>query len=177
MALVDVIAACILGAAMLRGAFVGAIREVFSIAGLVLAYFAIRLGTPAFSAWIETNAPVDLGSMGARIVAVGVIFLAVIVAAGVAGRLVRKGFRAAGLGMVDRLAGAVLAAAEGALVVAVLVLGISLVGGRTTLLDGSHTLRVIELIEPFSPDIAPGIEEVKDATDLDGGGEDGTPRE
>ena len=58
-----------------------------------------------------------------------------------------------------------------------LVLGISLVGGRTALLDGSQTLRVTEFIEPFSPYIGPRIEEMKEAADLDAGEEDGSPRE
>jgi uncharacterized membrane protein required for colicin V production len=113
---VDLAALAILIAAVLRGLFIGMIREVFSLAALAAACIAVRFGAAPAADWMLLNLPVEWSPLAARVVAGAVIAVAVIVSVAVVGRLLRRGVRWAGLGFADRLAGGVVGAAEAALV-------------------------------------------------------------
>jgi membrane protein required for colicin V production len=132
---VDVATLAILAVAVLRGLLIGLIREVFSLAALA-------------AAWMLLNLPVEIGPLAARVAAGVVIAVAVIVIVATAGRVLRKGARWVGLGFADRLAGGVLGAAEGALVIVVLMLiGIAVVGRDHPTLAGSRALAAFESAE------------------------------
>jgi uncharacterized membrane protein required for colicin V production len=119
----------LLGVAALRGGFIGLIREAFSLGSLVAACIAVRAFAQPVAAWLETTAPIGL-SPGASLVAAGIsLALGTLVIAGVAGRLLRRGAQAVGLGLLDRLGGSLLGATEGALVLIVLfVIGGAILG-------------------------------------------------
>jgi uncharacterized membrane protein required for colicin V production len=158
---VDVAASALLGVAVLRGLAIGMVREAFSVAALAAACVAVRLGTDPAAAWLEANALPGLGPLGARILAGAAVGIGAALAVGLTGRVVRRGLHAVGLGLPDRLAGAAIGAAEGALVVAVaLLLAIALLGRAHPLLAHSRALAAFERAERLArgelaaPDVA-----------------------
>ena len=145
---VDLAALAILALALLRGLFIGMIREVFSLAALAAACVAVRFGTAPCAEWLLLHSPVEIGDLVARIAAGAVIAVAVIVGVAIVGRAVRKGARWAGLGFADRLGGGVLGAAEGTLVIVVLMLlAVAVVGRDHPALTDSRTLAAFESAE------------------------------
>jgi membrane protein required for colicin V production len=145
---IDLAALAILTLAVLRGLFIGLVREVFSLGALAAACIAVRLGTAPAGDWMLENLPLQWSPLAARIVAGLVIAVVVIVCVAAVGRVLRRGVRWAGLGFADRLAGGVLGAAEGGLVIVLLVLlSIALVGRDHPQLTGSRTLAVFEAAE------------------------------
>jgi membrane protein required for colicin V production len=146
---VDVAALAILTVAVLRGLFIGLIREVFSLGALAAACIAVRFGAAPAADWMLLNLPFEIGSLtAARVVAGAVIAIAVVVLVAGVGRVLRRGARWAGLGFADRLAGGVLGAAEASLVIVILMLlGIALVGRDRPHLADSRTLAVFESAE------------------------------
>jgi len=144
----DVAALSILGVAVLRGFFRGAVREAFSLAALAASVVVVRWASPPAGAWLAERAPVDLGGFGAQIAAGAAIGIVTILSIAIVGRFVRRGIRLAGLGMLDRLAGGVVGVTEGALLVAVLlILGITVVGREHPALSETRTLAAFEQAE------------------------------
>jgi membrane protein required for colicin V production len=143
---VDLVALAILGIAALRGLFLGLVREVFSLAALAGAVVAVRWLDAPFAAWLEANTALE--TLPAQIAAGIAIVIGVLALGALLGRLLRRGVRAAGLGLSDRVAGGLLGAAEGAVVVALLVaLGAALFGRDQPPLAGSRTLAAFERAE------------------------------
>lgn len=155
---VDVVVLTILALATLRGFFLGLVRETFSIAALVGAFIAARLGTTPLAALLAQHVGPDWSPLALRALAGGVLVVGVLACATLAGRVARRGVRWVGLGWVDRFGGGVLGAAEGTLVGALVISGALLVFGRDDpRLSGSRSLHVYEeiraqLAEP--PDVA-----------------------
>jgi uncharacterized membrane protein required for colicin V production len=146
--LVDALALSVLAIALLRGLAIGMVREAFSVAALAGACVAVRFGTAPAAAWLLENALPGLGPLGAKTLAGTAVGLGAAIAVGLVGRLVRRGVHAAGLGLPDRLAGAAIGAAEGALVVGVLLLAaITLLGRAHPSLARSRTLATFEQAE------------------------------
>jgi len=158
---IDVATLAILAVAVLRGLFIGLVREVFSLAALAAACVAVRLGTAPAADWMLINLPVEIDPLAAR-VAVGVIIaVAVVVTVAMAGRILRRGVRWAGLGFADRLTGGVLGAAEGALIIVVLMLlGIVVVGRDHPMLANSRTLAAFESAEHLAQQTNPTLPSV-----------------
>jgi uncharacterized membrane protein required for colicin V production len=145
---VDAIALAVLAIALFRGLAIGMVREAFSVAALAAACIAVRLGTAPAAAWLLANALPGLGALGAKILAGAAVGLGAAIAIGLLGRLVRRGVHAAGLGLPDRLAGAAIGAAEGALVVGVALLAaITLLGRDHPTLARSRVLGAFEQAE------------------------------
>jgi membrane protein required for colicin V production len=109
----------VLGLSVLLGLWRGVVREIFSLAGWVFAIAAaMTFAGPAAAAL-----PAALGSPTVRAVAsFTVIFLAVLLALSFGGMLLARAFRAAGLGVADRILGAVFGFARGILILVVAVL-------------------------------------------------------
>ncbi len=148
MTTVDVVALAILAVALLRGLMIGAVREAFSLAGLAAACIAVRWGAGPGGEWLAQRAPVDLGVFAAKIAAGAIIAIAAVFGIAIIGRFVRRGVRLAGLGMADRVAGGLLGATEGAIVVALLLmLGITAVGRDHPALAETHALVAFEEAE------------------------------
>jgi membrane protein required for colicin V production len=148
---VDIVVMAILGIAALRGLFRGLIREAFSIAALAGACLAVKLFATPLADWLETTTRGEIGGgaapwLSGAILAVGTIAFVVI-----AGRFLRRGSRWAGLGWADRTGGAVLGAAEGGLVVVILLVMAAVVLGRDhpTLAD-SRSFAALERIEQLA---------------------------
>jgi membrane protein required for colicin V production len=107
---------------VLLAAAQGLLHEVISLAGVVLGYLLA-----AWEYWRVAHrlAPYVKSEPVAESVAFLAIFFAVVVAAGIMGRIARWLAREAGLGWADRLLGAVFGLVRGAAIVAVLVLAVA----------------------------------------------------
>jgi membrane protein required for colicin V production len=155
----DVAVCAILLVAALRGMSLGLIREAFSILALGAAVIAVRVWNPSFAAWL---AAASLGAVPRWIapwVAGALLAVGVIAAVGIFGRVMRQGARAAGLGWFDRLGGAAIGAAEGAIAAGALLLVIGgLLGRGHALVTSSRSFAVLQRAEQFTelrqPDVA-----------------------
>ncbi len=152
---VDVLLLAILAFALLRGLLLGLVREAFSIAALVAACFAVKLYNPVATDWLLEAAagritPLAAPWLSGVLLTVGTIAVVVL-----AGRVLRRGVRYAGLGWADRAAGAVLGTAEGVLVAGILlaVTGALLGRGHPVLAD-SRGMNALEQLEQIAA--APG---------------------
>jgi membrane protein required for colicin V production len=130
MAPADLAVLALLAIAALRGLFLGLVRELVSLASLVAACVAVRFGAAPGGAWLQEVVGADLEPLVAQVIAGVAIAVAVLVAGALLGRIGRMGARAVGLGWLDRGAGGILGAAEGALVAAALLMVTAVVVGR-----------------------------------------------
>ena len=158
---VDVAALAIVAVAVLRGLLIGVIREVFSLFALAAACVAVRLGTAPGAEWLLQNLSVEIGPLAARIAAAVVLVIAVILSMTLVGRILRRGARWVGLGFFDRLAGGALGAAEGALVIVILLLfGFSVVGRDHPALANTRTVAAFENAERLAQSSRPALPQV-----------------
>ena len=145
---VDAIAAALLALALLRGLWIGAVGELFSLAGLAAATFVVRSWRIPAGAWLEAHGPIEMTGLAARVLAALGLGLGTLLAVALLRRLVRRGVRSAGLGLADRAAGGVLGACEGAVVAAALVFGLgALLCRDDDALVGTRSLRALEWAE------------------------------
>jgi membrane protein required for colicin V production len=146
----DVAAFAVLSLAVVRGLWIGLVREVFSVGALAAACIAGRYGAHPVAAWLGEHSPLALDPLAAVVAGALLSALAAGLAVALSGRFLARGLRAAGLGLADRAAGAVLGAAEGALVVALLVLlAGALVGRDHPALARSQALAAVQSAEAF----------------------------
>jgi len=143
--LLDGIVLIVLLLGVLRGVFIGLVRECFSIAGLGAAVLAVRFGIESVAASLLELSQGVIGPslapwFAGALLAIGAIALTTLVS-----RVVQRGVRAAGLSWLDRTGGAALGAAEGMLVGMLIVLGITAVIGRQhPAVGNSHSLAIYD---------------------------------
>jgi len=145
---VDTLVAAILAIALLRGLFLGLIREAFSIAALGGACVSVRLFTAPSAAWLHeaTRGAVSAGL--APWIAGAVVAIATVAGVASLGRLLQRGARAAGLGWADRAGGAALGTAEGALVAGLLLLVlVAVIGREHPFVAGTRSIAALERVE------------------------------
>ena len=148
---IDIAALALLLIAALRGMSLGLVREVFSLGALAAAVIAVRVWNEPFAHWLQRASGNSLPHyvvpwIGGVLLAVGVV-----VAVATFGRVMRQGARAVGLGFFDRLGGAALGAAEGAIAAGVLLFVIGGVLGREhPLLTTSRSFALLERAERFT---------------------------
>jgi uncharacterized membrane protein required for colicin V production len=152
----DAVAGAVLGLALLRGLWIGAVGELFSLAGLAAAGWVVRTWRLPAGAWLAAHSPIEMTELVARILAALGLGLGTLLSVALLRRLVRRGVRSAGLAFADRVGGALLGVVEGAIVVAALVFGgILLLGRDDEVLVGTRSLAAFEWAEA-----AAGIEAV-----------------
>lgn len=148
MAPVDLLALTVLSLAVLRGFFLGLIREAFSLAAIGAACFAVRWFAGPAANELEAATGGRVGELMAPWIAGAGVAIAAALTVALIGRVLRRGARAVGLGLLDRAGGALLGAAEGSLVIAVLlVLGTTLLGRDHPLFEKTRTLAAFERAE------------------------------
>jgi len=111
----------IVGLSVLLAVFRGVVREIAALAGWAAALILSGLYAQQLAQWL----PVALSSMLKAVIAYLVIFLSVLLLSGLAGVMLAKLFRVAGLGFTDRAVGALFGLARGVLIVFV---GVMLAG-------------------------------------------------
>jgi membrane protein required for colicin V production len=136
--------------AVARGIFIGLIREVFSIAALGAACVAVRFATGPAAAWLQGITSGQFGPSTARWIAAALLAIASVVAVGFAGRALKRGASAAGLGWADRIGGAAVGAAEATLLISlVLVAAGWAVGPDHPMLAESRGVEAFEQLQEF----------------------------
>ena len=113
-----------------RGLAIGLIREGFSIAALAGACIAVATFRVPAAQWLHTSFDPAVPESAAPWIAGAAIAVITIAVVGLAGRIVRRGARAVGLGWADRVAGGALGAAEGFLLSMLVVVGALWLLGR-----------------------------------------------
>ena len=147
--------------ALARGFFIGLIREGFSIAALAGACLSVRYFTVPLAEWLTRTTNGEIGSGAAPWVAGAALAIASAAVIAIAGRVLRRGVRAVGLGWADRLGGTALGAAEGALVAALLVLGATWWFGNThPIVEESRSVVAYQEIQTYVRDRAESLPDV-----------------
>lgn len=119
----DYTAVGIVALSVLLAVYRGVVREIAALAGWVAAFILSGMFAQDVAQWL----PLALSPMLKAVIAYLVIFLGVLLLSGLAGMLLARLFRAAGLGLADRAVGALFGLARGALIVfvAVMLAGLS----------------------------------------------------
>ena len=113
----------------------GFFREAFGLAGLVLGYLLAAWRYQRLAEWFAPHLKSQwLGEIAAFLI----IFFAVLLAAGVAGRMARWMMKEAGLSALDRILGAVLGLLRGSLVVAIVLVAMAAFAPAAKWLAGSQ---------------------------------------
>ena len=135
MTIADWILVAVIVLSAVHAATVGFFQEAFWIAGLVAGYLLAAWQYHRVAYWFVPYLKTPwLGEIAAFLI----IFLAVMIVAGIAGRLFRWLFKEAGLGFVDRVLGAALGLLRGCLIVAVIVLSMAAFTPTSKWLEGSE---------------------------------------
>ena len=131
----DWIIVIVIAVSVLQAAISGFFHEAFGIAGLVLGYLLAAWNYERLAA---RYAPYLKSMWLGEIAAFLVIFLAVVLVAGLAGRIVRHIVKEAGLSFVDRILGGALGLLRGVLMVAVVLMSMTAFTPTSTWLEGSQ---------------------------------------
>lgn len=128
---VDIFLLLLLAASVLLGLWRGLVFELLSLLGWVVAYFAC----PFLAPWIEAWLPADrMGPTLLHVAGLVLAFVVIIIAWGLAAKLLRALIQASPLSVLDRLLGAGFGVLRGVLVCLLLVVIVSM-----TPAVGSHT--------------------------------------
>ena len=147
----DIAVVAILALAAARGFTRGLIRETFSVASLAGAVVSVVVLAGPLGAWLASETEGEISPGVSPWIAGLVVGLATIAVVVILGRFVRRGSRWAGLGWADRAAGALLGSAEGAVVAALLLLGIrGVVGSEHPSLAETRSYAVLEQIRDIA---------------------------
>jgi membrane protein required for colicin V production len=131
----DWIIVIVIAVSVLQAAISGFFHEAFGIAGLILGYLLAAWNYERLAA---RYAPYLKSMWLGEIAAFLVIFLAVALVAGLAGRVVRHIVKEAGLSFVDRILGGALGLLRGILMVAVVLMSMAAFTPTSTWLEGSQ---------------------------------------
>lgn len=119
---------------ILLAAMHGFFAEVFSMAGLAVGYVVAAWRYKKLAEWLMTFLKSE---WFAEIFGFLIIFFAVLILFGIAGRIARKLMKAAGLSGFDRFLGALLGIVKGVLVVAVILMGMTAFTPTSKMLEDS----------------------------------------
>ena len=113
----------------------GFVRQAFGIAGLIVGYLLAAWQYERLAAWFAPHLTSPwLGEIAGFVI----IFLAVLLAASIAGSTVRWAMKEAGLSLFDRILGSLLGLLKGGLFVAVILMGMTAFTPTSRLLEGSQ---------------------------------------
>jgi membrane protein required for colicin V production len=136
----DWLIAGILVLSLLHAAAQGFVFELFSLAGTVFGYLLAAWGYPVAARYIAPYVKSDLVAGGAGFL---LIFVAVVILAGIIGRIARWATKSVGLRWFDRLLGGAFGFLRGTIVVVVLVMAMA------SFLPSSHVLAESRLAQYF----------------------------
>lgn len=146
--LIDMIVLTVLFVTVVRGIWIGLIREGSSLAAIGIATIVTRLLVDPFSTRLTELTGGEITGKTAMWIAGILLVVATIVALGFVARLLRRGAEAAGLGWADRLGGGALGAAEGAIIGAILVtIALWLVGPNHATTEGARSIELVEELQ------------------------------
>jgi membrane protein required for colicin V production len=112
----------------------GFFHQAFGIAGLIVGYLLAAWQYHRLAEWFGPHLKSPwLGEIAAFVI----IFLAVVIVAGIIGRIVRWAMKEAGLSLFDRILGGLLGLLKGSLFVAVILMGMTAFTPTSKWLEGS----------------------------------------
>ncbi len=148
----DSVALGVFAIAVVRGVFIGLIREGFSIAALGGGLVSMRYAIEPVASVIRQVAG-GVGETASQWIAGAAIGIAVVAVIGVVGKKLRQGAQAVGLGWADRIAGGVIGAVEGTLVAAVIVVAATWVAGAgSPIITESRSVEFLEELQTYLAD-------------------------
>jgi len=112
----------------------GFFQEAFGIAGLVFGYLLAAWNYPRLAGWFAPYSSPWLGEIAAFLI----IFVGVMLLAGIAGRIARWVMKEAGLTVIDRTLGGALGLLRGCLVVAIVLTSMAAFAPTSKWLQGSE---------------------------------------
>ncbi len=143
--LIDMLAGTVVFVALVRGIWIGLVREGLSLAAIGLCTIVTRLFLDPFSLQLTEWTGGELVGKTATWIAGVLLVVGTILLCGVVARLVKRGVHFAGLGWADRVGGGALGVAEGTLIAAVLVMiAVWLVGPDHPTTDGARSVALVE---------------------------------
>jgi membrane protein required for colicin V production len=131
----DWVIVAVIVVSVIQAAISGFFHEAFGIAGLVFGYL---LAAWNYQRLADRFAPHLKSEWLGEIAAFLIIFLAVLVLAGMAGRITRHIVKEAGLSFVDRILGGALGIVRGSLIVAVILVSMATFTPTSQWLEGSE---------------------------------------
>jgi membrane protein required for colicin V production len=135
MSIADWVILGFLAFSVVGAAIAGFFQEAFGLAGLVVGYLLAAWQYHRLADWFAPHLKSPwLGEIAGFLI----IFFAVLMVAGFAGRIARWAMKKAGLSAIDRLLGAVLGLCRGALVVAIVLTAVAAFAPAAKWLDGSQ---------------------------------------
>ena len=150
LATLDLAVAALLALMAGRGFFIGGVREACSLASLAGALLLVWLFARPLGAWLASLAPIGIAPWLTVMLAGALLGIASLTLLGFAGRRLRDWLRSNNLGFFDRGMGALLGAAECALLVMVaLRIVINVLGADVGFLRGTYTLALYEQTAPW----------------------------
>lgn len=146
--LIDMIALTVLFLAIVRGVWIGLIREGLSLASIGIATIVTKLLVDPLSEQLASATGGDISGKTAIWIAGVLLVVATIVTLGFLARLIKKSAVYAGLGWADRMGGGALGAAEGSIVAAILVMiALWLVGPDHAATEGARSVELVEELQ------------------------------
>lgn len=143
--LIDMLVATVIFAALIRGLWIGLVREGLSLAAIGLCTIVTRVFLDPVTLQLTEWTEGELVGKTATWIAGVLLVVATILACGAIARLIKKGVQFAGLGWADRVGGGALGIAEGTLVAAVLVMiTVWLVGPDHPTTEGARSVALVE---------------------------------
>jgi membrane protein required for colicin V production len=131
----DWVIVAVIVVSVVQASISGFFHEAFGIAGLIFGYLLAAWNYQRLAARFEPHLKsVWLGEIAAFLI----IFLAVLILAGIAGRITRHIIKEAGLSFVDRILGGALGLLRGSLIVAVILMSMAAFMPTSTMLEGSE---------------------------------------
>jgi membrane protein required for colicin V production len=131
----DWVIVAVIVVSVIQAAISGFFHEAFGIAGLVFGYL---LAAWNYQRLADRFAPHLKSEWLGEIAAFLIIFMAVLVLAGMAGRITRHIVKEAGLSFVDRILGGALGIVRGSLIVAVILVSMATFTPTSQVLEGSE---------------------------------------
>ncbi len=148
--LIDGIVLAVMLVAFARGAWIGMIRESFSIAAVGLSCIALRYGNPPASRFLSDLTGGEIGTGAAPFITGAAILFVTVALVGYLGRFLKEGAQNAGLGWADRLGGGAIGFAEGALVSTVIVVAATyLLGEDHDTIKRSRSVEAVETLQEY----------------------------
>jgi uncharacterized membrane protein required for colicin V production len=146
--LIDMIVFSVVALAILRGIWIGLIREGLSLAAIGCATIVTRLLVDPLSIQLTQLTGGGVAGKTSVWIAGIILVVATILTVGFVARLLRRGAKFAGLGWADRIGGGALGAAEGAIVAAVVVvIALWIVGPNHTATAGARSIALVEHLQ------------------------------
>jgi membrane protein required for colicin V production len=140
---IDVVVLAVLVLALLRGLWIGVVREAFSLAALAAAVFAFRALRGPVAEEIAMRTQWD--SLVAEAAAGGAVVIGALLFVTLVGAIVRRLVSTAGLSFIDRIGGGAIGLAEGALLVGLALFGATeILGPKDPLLAGSRSVEIFQ---------------------------------